>query len=149
MRIAVSVWKERIAPVFDVAQTMLLIETEMSESTEPEQLAMPEPDSVDRGEYLARFGVEELICGAISRCLYQQVEAQGIRVHGFLSGAMTDLIDAWRENRLDDVKFAMPGCQCRRRGQRTNSPQQEDTSSCNLKQGGKNHARRRRNRPNG
>ncbi len=112
---AFSSWNSRIAPVFDVAGRICLVETEagriLSETTE----ILPAEESVEKVRQLTRLRVNTLVCGAISRFLHDLVRSSGITVVPFVAGDLQEVIHAWIEGRLGD-SFAMPGCCGRERG---------------------------------
>jgi predicted Fe-Mo cluster-binding NifX family protein len=117
MKAAFAVWNNRIAPVFDAAKKLCLVEAEagciLSATYEPLIEELP----VSRVLQLVRFNIDTLICGAISRSLYDMINAQGIRVIAFVAGDLQEMIRAWLVGDRDWVIFAMPGCsrQIRRR----------------------------------
>ncbi len=115
-QIAITISSGRISPVFDVACTASVLSGDTSTvlATIPLPLTLAE-----RAELLARQGVTRLVCGAISRPARCLLEGYGIRVIGFVAGEADEIIAALRDNRLPDVRFAMPGCrQCCGRGRR-------------------------------
>lgn len=110
MKIAVTEWHGRVAPLFDVAGTIVLADADGA----PERLAFDGPGG--RVAFLKQHGVDVLICGAISPLPRQQAETQGIQVQAFVSGEIRDVLEAFKTNRLDEPDFTMPGCRrCRRR----------------------------------
>ncbi len=110
MRIALALANGRIAPVFDVARQVLLIDLEagkvQSDSLEDLPLVMPAAKVIR----LSELGIEELICGAISWPVRNMIEAQGIRVFGFVAGDIDQVVEARLSGALDDPRYAMPGC---------------------------------------
>lgn len=113
MKTAFAYWDNRIAPVFDIARQIHVVETEsgriISETEEFFANDMP-ANKVFR---IVELGVSTLICGAISRPLHEMVMASGIRVISFVAGDLRKVIRAWLDGKLESEKFAMPGC-CRR-----------------------------------
>lgn len=115
MKAAFTEWHGRVAPVFDVAQTVLMVETERSGSTTERVVGLPAGFPSVKVAYLADQGVEVLVCGAISRAVRMMAAADNILVHPFVSGDIRDVVDAWMHDRLDEVRYSMPGCRrCRR-----------------------------------
>lgn len=117
MKTAFPFWNYRIAPVFDVARQLLLVESQkgriISETAEP----MPADDLGEKAESLARLGVNTLVCGAISRTMQGLIESRGIALVPFVAGDLRVVIQAWIEGRIHDGAFTMPGC-CSRSRQR-------------------------------
>jgi predicted Fe-Mo cluster-binding NifX family protein len=114
MKTAFSCWKGRIAPVFDVAPEICLVETGVGGALVRATENVPDGPPIAKALRLASLGAGTLVCGAISRPLSEAMQAEGIRVIAFVAGDMDEIIKAWAENRLGDGGFAMPGC-CRRR----------------------------------
>lgn len=110
MKAAFAYRENRIAPVFDIARQILLLEVAsgrvVGESREP----LPENPPVQKALRLAELGVGTLVCGAISRPLRDMVSAYGIRVIPFVAGELQEVIQAWRSRTLRGDAFAMPGC---------------------------------------
>lgn len=67
-----------------------------------------------RAIHLAGSGVQELICGAVSRQLESMLEACGIRVISFVTGDLEEIIPAWLAGNLEHRRYIMPGCRGRR-----------------------------------
>jgi len=113
VKAAFAAWNQRIAPVFDVARNIHLVETEAGRivSEGRETLAGQAPGQ--KALRLAELGVTTLVCGAISRPMHDMVAAYGIRVIPFVAGDLREIIQAWISDGLENDLFAMPGC-CRR-----------------------------------
>jgi len=103
-------WESRIAPVFDVARRLLVIADTDGQTAGETQEFLPQDQPVHRALRLAELGVGVLVCGAISRPLQELVQAQGIQVIPFVAGELREVVQAWRDGRLESRQFAMPGC---------------------------------------
>jgi predicted Fe-Mo cluster-binding NifX family protein len=110
MKAAFVTWNDRIAPVFDVARHVRLVEVEADQVVRADDRTLPENPPAGRAAHLAELGVTVLVCGAISRPLELMVAARGIQVIPFVVGDLTEVIQAWIGGRLEDERFAMPGC---------------------------------------
>lgn len=110
MKVALTVWNNRISPVFDVAGHVLLLEAEYQEILHQQIFDLPVGPVVNKLTFLSEQKIDLLICGAISRSLQFAVEDCGIKVYPFCSGEVSELIEAWREDQLEQACFAMPGC---------------------------------------
>lgn len=109
---AFSSWNGRIAPVFDVARQVLLVETGLGRIVCQSQETLPGDDPGAKASRLSDLGVTTLVCGAVSRFLQRLVASHGITVVPFVAGDLREVVDAWIKGGLGD-DFAMPGC-CRR-----------------------------------
>lgn len=116
MKTAFAYWDNRIAPVFDTARCIQVVESHSGRISSETRETLPESSSVQRAVRLAELGIDSLVCGAISRSQYGLISAYGIRVVPFVAGDLGDIIQAWITNSLDQEVFAMPGCCGRSRG---------------------------------
>ena len=115
MRIALSIWGERISPVFDTSHRLLLVDFENAiERGRTEELINHVPVAC-RAAKLKELGIEVLICGAISRQLSFLIGSSGIKLVPFLTGGVDEVLEAFLKGRLPDPRFMMPGCCGRQR----------------------------------
>lgn len=118
MRVAFAILGQRIAPVFDTARELLLVDRD--DSTNPDsRLRTPIPNLLPARKIvsLAEHHADVLVCGAISRHLETMLVAYGIEVKAFVAGDLERVIEAFFAGELDADSFAMPGCRrrCRNR----------------------------------
>jgi len=116
MKTAFAYWDNRIAPVFDIARQIHVVETESGRIVAETEEVMANDLPVKKVFRIVELGVSTLVCGAISRPLHVMVIASGIRVISFVAGDLRKVIKAWLDGNLESGKFAMPGC-CRRYAQ--------------------------------
>lgn len=110
MKAAFPVWKGKISPVFDVAREIRIVEKE-EDAKEKEATHFIKSDApMERVSLIINEGVNELICGAISRTLYTVLTHNDIRVIPFISGNYQEVLRAWLMGRLHLPYFIMPGC---------------------------------------
>lgn len=110
MKAAFAAWDNRIAPVFDTARQIHLVEAESGQIVSETQELLADDLPVQKALRLAELGVGTLVCGAISRPLHEMVAAYGIRVIPFVAGDLREIIKAWLSDGFDWDAFAMPGC---------------------------------------
>ena len=111
---AFAYWDNRIAPVFDTARNILVVDTESGRIVRETRDFLPENFPVPKVLRLLDLGVQVLVCGAVSRPMHELVSAYGIQVVPFVAGGLREVVDAWLNGRLMRDTFSMPGC--RRRG---------------------------------
>ncbi len=121
MKAAFAIWEGRIAPVFDVARRVAVVDLEPASDPEPEIVALPDDLPAAKAGVLVAHKVDVLVCGAVSRSMHDVIAACGIEVRPFMGGDVAELIPAWRDGRLDQERFRLPGCgrgfgRTRRRG---------------------------------
>jgi predicted Fe-Mo cluster-binding NifX family protein len=113
MKTAFAYWENRIAPVFDIARQIHVVETEsgriIAEAREDISNDLP----AGKVTCIVDLGINILVCGAISRQLQVMITASGIRIISFVTGDLRKIINAWLDGKLEGGGFAMPGC-CRR-----------------------------------
>ncbi len=112
MKTAFSSWNNRIAPVFDVARQVFIVESDQGRIVRESDEAMPGDDPAAKARCLENLGVNTLVCGAISRPLQDLVASCGITVIPFVAGELRTVIQASLDGSIHDDIFAMPGC-CR------------------------------------
>ena len=110
MKLALTVWENRISPVFDCAQRLLVVDIhgEMAASKHLEPFRYESPFS--RATKLSDLGINVLICGAVSDSFANIIETYGIRIIPFVAGAVEEVLDAFLNGQIYDTKFRMPGC---------------------------------------
>ena len=116
MRVAIPTWQGSVSPVFDVAQSLLLVDVEAGAEQRRRLEPLTEADALARVERLKRMSVDVLICGAISWPLEQALLSAGIRVMPHLCGNVDEVVRAHLSGRLPDAAFLMPGCRGCRHG---------------------------------
>jgi predicted Fe-Mo cluster-binding NifX family protein len=114
MKIAVSIWNQRIAPVFDVARDILLVDEVAGQWVDEKMEVLPGELPIQKVLRLVELETDTLICGAISRPVWAMVAGYGIQVFPYVVGQAAEVIQAWCRSGLDKDAFRMPGC--RRRG---------------------------------
>ncbi|MFA6505666.1 MAG: hypothetical protein WCT14_06200 [Treponemataceae bacterium] len=112
MKLAVTIWNKRIAPVFDCAGTVLLLDVAAGSILSETTLDMNRRDLEDRARTLRERGATELICGAISHEAKRRLLAEDIVLHPFVAGDVPTVLLAWSQNELGREEFSMPGCGC-------------------------------------
>jgi predicted Fe-Mo cluster-binding NifX family protein len=112
MKLAITVWNQRVAPVFDSAGTALILELRGAQVIQRHEMDLDQADPDAKLRLLRQEGVRELICGAITRQVETRAQEQGIRVLPFVAGDLETVIQAWMGRRLDNDAFSMPGCGC-------------------------------------
>jgi len=109
MRIAIAHWQDRISPVFDVSDRLLLIDIEDGRELKREDNLLNCSGPFERAREVYRLGVQVLLCGAVSRPLETALISSGVRVIGFICGGLEDVLNAYIKGRLADKCFHMPG----------------------------------------
>ena len=115
-KIAAPVCRNRIAPLFDVAETFVLFDA-TDAGNAPTQIGTIDSTLGDTPRLLLAAGVDTVLCGAISRCWQDHLSRLGIEVHGFLAGDIQVIAQTyWHEGPRGLAAFAMPGWHHRGQG---------------------------------
>jgi len=115
IKVAFAAWNDRIAPVFDVSEKIRVVEIEDGRVVRETRRVLSGDQPEQKVRALVETGAEVLICGAISRFLYDRITAGGIRVVPFIAGDLAEIIRAWLDGNMRKTAYAMPGCFGRRR----------------------------------
>jgi len=115
MRVAVPVFRERVSPLFDTAQRILI--ADITDGNEVERTERPMAGLLpkQRANMLSEESVSQLICGAISFPMMNLIAAQGISVAPNIAGYVDEVLRAYVSGTLFSPQFMMPGCRCRQR----------------------------------
>jgi predicted Fe-Mo cluster-binding NifX family protein len=114
MKIALTVWEDRISPVFDVANKLLL--ADIKQGRMATSLMEIDPGSVPQlVDIFKRMEISVLICGAISEIPANIIFDGGIKLIPFISGKTDHILDAYINGKPIMPAFAMPGVKRRRR----------------------------------
>lgn len=109
MRVGIPVWGEMVSPVLDAAETLLVFETDAAEGACGE-VSLSVSVGSRRVGVISGAGVEVLICGAVTRPLLEMLESAGVTVVPWVSGRVSEVLEAFEGGRLTQQRFAMPGC---------------------------------------
>jgi len=115
VRAAFSLWNERIAPVFDVARHIWIIDAEDGRVVGQTGRRFSSDDPFERALRLNTLQINHLICGAITRNTYNALHDRGIEVISFVAGSFDQVLQAWLNGSVNDGHLAMPGCNRGRR----------------------------------
>lgn len=134
MKTAITVWKNRVSPVFDVSGKVLLYDSKGEKICSEQQLLLPDACPAEKVAFLVETGTDVLICGAISNDAYSTATNAGIRVYPFIAGDVRKVIQACLADELVEGHFAMPGCAHRiaRSESRKHSRGREQVTDCAL-----------------
>jgi predicted Fe-Mo cluster-binding NifX family protein len=107
---AFATWNHRIAPVFDVARSIWIVETAAGNIVHQGRTQVAGDIPNLKASQLTELGVDTLVCGAISNLLHAIIVANGIQVIAFVAGDLREVVHAWMCGKLAGTSaFAMPG----------------------------------------
>lgn len=115
MKAAVTVWEDRISPVFDACRQLLVAEIANHKVSRVHCEPMDPEAIAQTAERLSAMGISVLICGAISQRPAFLLEAAGIRLIPFVAGKADPVLEIFAKGQAITPRFSMPGCGRRRR----------------------------------
>jgi len=110
MRVAVTVWDERISPVFDASRRLLIVDIQDRRVTDKSYVVFDPGQPSSLVETLLTLGVPVLICGAVSLVPATIITDSGIALVPFITGRVDRVIEAYARGESLDPAFVMPGC---------------------------------------
>jgi len=111
MNVALSVWQDRVSPVFDASQSLLLIKTgEAGRENDRNIKAIEAQNPLQRVRQLINMEADVLICGAISSPLAAMVVNAGIKLVPFVTGEAEPVLAAFFRGQLPSPGYMLPGC---------------------------------------
>lgn len=114
--LAIPIFRSRVAPVLNWCSKVLLFPKGASDSSSCEEVTLPDSiDAFERMRVLQSKGVTTLVCGALSPGLLHYAEDLELEVICGVAGRVSDVLEAYREHKLDQPHFRLPGCRCGRR----------------------------------
>ena len=122
MKVAVTIWENRISPLFDSTRMLLIVEVENRRITGKRREPFECESAFSRAAKLEDLGIGVLICGGISDFFARLIEAHNIHLIPFAAGEVEEILDAYMHDRLSEQKYRMPGCDISRDG----SPIEDD-----------------------
>lgn len=110
MKVAMTVWGNRISPVFDSAQTILLADIDDGVVVDEQREFLPRMVATGLARMVVDRGIDVLICGAISERPARIIQQSGIRLLSFVGGSVDEFLSAYAAGRPIGP-FMMPGCE--------------------------------------
>lgn len=108
MILAVSEYHQRISPLLDTAQHVLVFSIEDTTIRKRERMRVVAPLDA----FLDAHGVRILLCGAATRPLIEMIQHRRITVLPHLSGAVDEIVDLYLNDPSQLAQYRMPGCRC-------------------------------------
>jgi predicted Fe-Mo cluster-binding NifX family protein len=116
MRIAVPIWEDKVSPVLDTASTLLILETLDQNKVNRTEAFLSEQEISKRCFRIQKLNIDILICGAVSKPVFERLSAAGINIIAGISGAVEEIVDAYFGGTLSQSKYLMPGCRKKQAG---------------------------------
>lgn len=108
--IAVTVWGDRVSPVFDAARTLLIAHLDGNSLVGTSQVAFDPDRPLELLHLLRAQQVVVIICGAVSEGPAAMIEAAGVQLIPFIAGDVHQVLGHYLQGRHFSGQFRMPGC---------------------------------------
>ena len=113
--LAIPVFRDRVAPVLDWCSKIIIISEEGADAALGRHIDVMEKSIFMLMRTLREHGIETLICGALSPEMLNYGESIGLRIIHGIAGDIEEVLQAYRERRLDQPRYWLPGCRGQRR----------------------------------
>jgi len=143
MRIAISIWEDKISPVLDTASKLLIIEKDTQKESSRFEAHLLEQDMSQRCAFIQGLDLDVLICGAVSRQFSGMLKASGIKIISGISGPAEDVIAAYLNGVLLHSGFFMPGSKSNQLDQNNHISVFKSAEKKNTSKGGKYDRRKK------
>ncbi len=110
MRIAVTIWEERVSPVFDSSGQLLIAEIKNDEIVNRREEPFNSEVPLLLVNRLNELSVDVLICGAISQMPATIIENGDILLIPFIGGIVNEVLDCCMRGKSPASEFLLPGC---------------------------------------
>lgn len=110
MKIAITVWGNRVSPVFDAASTLFIAEVRNRAILKKNYAAFNPAVPADLLSLLKKKGISILICGAISTKSAELLVENDIKLISFVTGNALKILDDFASKQTIEKTFMMPGC---------------------------------------
>lgn len=109
MNIALTVWGNRISPVFDAAQTLLVVKIKNNKIIQKSYESF-DSDTIHLPDNLKKMDISVLICGAISKVPANIIASSKIKLIAFVTGNAAQVLNLYLNNNPVPPSYFMPGC---------------------------------------
>jgi len=110
MKVAVTVWEERISPVFDASRRLLIAKIENRRITDRSYVIFDPEMPSNLTKILSELDVPVLICGAVSQVPATIMTNGGIKLIPFITGEVDRVLEVYALGNSLSPAFVMPGC---------------------------------------
>jgi predicted Fe-Mo cluster-binding NifX family protein len=111
MRVAMTVWGDRVSPVLDCARSLLVGVMAGSKVVDKAIEFVEAGYLPGMMRFIMKHGVQVLICGAVSQELANIIETCDVELIPFLAGDAETILETFARGQSISA-FAMPGCRC-------------------------------------
>ncbi len=110
MKLAITIWGNRISPVFDAASTLLVAHLEKKTIIKKTYKSFNPETPENLFKILKKMEISVLVCGAISTRPADLIVENGIKLISFVTGDASSFLDNFAHKGTIEKTFMMPGC---------------------------------------
>lgn len=108
-KVAVPIFRSRVAPVFDYCVRVSVFDIGDDRQIERSELYLGTLSPIERVGALIKEGVTTLVCGAMSDALDKLFQTSGISVIGDIAGPVEEVLEALMSDQLDEPQYRSLG----------------------------------------
>jgi predicted Fe-Mo cluster-binding NifX family protein len=109
MNICLAAYGNRIASLLETSDRLILIHAPDFDKSSVQTIPLYSGAYNEILKILQENNVNTLICGAITACVHDLLRAQNIEIIPWITGNVSDIIDALNTQKVLSPKFNMPG----------------------------------------
>ena len=113
--LAIPVFRARVAPVLDWCTKMMVFPDDGPDAASGRQIDAGNENIFGLIRTLREQGIQTLVCGALSPEILNYGESIGLRIIHGIAGEIEEVLRAYREQKLDQPRYWLPGCGGQRR----------------------------------
>ena len=110
MKLAITIWGNRVSPVFDAASTLLVAHIENRMIIKKTYTSFDPEAPSNLIKLLKKKGISVLICGAISTKPADLIVEGDIKLISFVTGNAINFLENFARKQTIEKAFMMPGC---------------------------------------
>jgi len=108
-RIAIPIFQNRVSPVLDTCQHLLLLDVDRGKEMSRQTVFLGEIPLTERFDMMTNLGVVTVICGGVSETFANMLSGSNVHLRNGVAGNVDEVIRAYLEDRIDKPRFYMPG----------------------------------------
>ena len=108
--LAIPVFRSRVAPVLDWCSMLVVFPRGSPSAAAGREISVMRENLFSVVRTLQEQGIQTLICGALSPEMLIYCEGIGLRIIHGVAGEIEEVLRAYREEKLDQPQFRLPGC---------------------------------------
>ncbi len=110
MKIAITIWGNRVSPVFDAAKTLLIADIKDPGVIRKSYVNFDSGSPDTMIKILKKMQVSILVCGAISTRPADLIVENDIKLISFVTGNAVEFLETFARKQIIEKSYMMPGC---------------------------------------